>query len=371
MNNPWFFVENAHAIDSPALLVYPDRVAQNIQTALQLSGDAVRLRPHVKTHKIREVTELLLAAGIQQFKCATIAEAEMLALANAPDVLLAYPPVGPKAARFAALTQAFPNVKFSCLIDNFQAAQHLAQAFDGRAVDVYLDLNVGMNRTGVLPADALTLVAACQMLPNLNVVGLHAYDGHIHDTDLERRRQRADAAYTLAKTAQQVIQENFGKTLPLVIGGTPTFVIHARREYPEPASVQVSPGTFVFWDAGYAQTLPDLPFDWAAVLLTRVISILDEQTLCLDLGHKSVAAENPLPRVQFLNAPDAEQLRQSEEHLVVRVADTRQHQVGEVWYAVPMHVCPTVALYEAVFVVENGVFTKKWNVIARNRQLQF
>ena len=366
VNTDWFFVKNTDEIDSPALLIYPKRVEKNIQTALQLVGDAARLRPHVKTHKIREVAELLLAAGIRQFKCATIAEAEMLALVHAPDVLLAYPPVGPKAARLAALTQAFPETRFSCLIDAVETARHLNQTFAGQAIDVYIDLNVGMNRTGVQPANAGVLFEACQPFSNLNVAGLHAYDGHIHDTDLALRRQQADTVYAMAEIARQTIHEKFGRILPMVIGGTPTFVLHAKRN-----GVQVSPGTFVFWDAGYARLLPDLPFNCAAVLLTRVISIIDQQTLCLDLGHKSVAAENPLPRVQFLNVPDAEQLRQSEEHLVVRVADTRQHSVGEVWYAVPVHVCPTVALYEAVFVIEDGFFTKKWQVIARNRQIRF
>jgi D-serine deaminase-like pyridoxal phosphate-dependent protein len=112
--------------------------------------DVSRLRPHVKTHKSAEVTKILLKAGITQFKCATIAEAEMLGEAGAPDVLLSYQPVGPKANRFAELTKAFPGTKFSCLVDNEGVANHLNSTFKGfnHRLPVYLDLNIGMDRTG-------------------------------------------------------------------------------------------------------------------------------------------------------------------------------------------------------------------------------
>src|ERR1700754_572473 len=99
----WYRISNVDQLDTPALVVYPDRVKENIRTAVDMVGDPARLRPHVKTHKSPETTRLMLAGGIRSFKCATIAEAEMLALEGAEDVLLAYQPVGPKAARFIAL----------------------------------------------------------------------------------------------------------------------------------------------------------------------------------------------------------------------------------------------------------------------------
>jgi hypothetical protein len=97
-----------------------------------------------------------------------------------------------------------------------------------------------------------------------------------------------------------------------VVGGSPSFPTHTKRK-----NVQYSPGTFVFWDWGYKHLVPDEPFEYAALVITRIISIIDEKTICVDLGHKSVAAENPLPRVHFLNAPDATPISQSEEHLVM------------------------------------------------------
>src|SRR6185436_17580438 len=104
--------------------------------------------------------------------------------------------------------------------------------------------------------------------------------------------------------------------LQIAAGGSNTFPIYAKK-----AGVQSGPGTFVFWDHGYAKRFPDMPFEYAALLVIRVISKIDEHKICLDLGHKSVAAEMPLPRIYFFNEPDALQISQSEEHLVVEVKD--------------------------------------------------
>jgi D-serine deaminase-like pyridoxal phosphate-dependent protein len=114
--------------------------------------------------------------------------------------------------------------------------------------------------------------------------------------------------------------------------------------------------------------LPDLDFEYAALLITRVVSVIDERHLCLDLGHKAVASENPLPqRIHFLNAPDFVPIQHSEEHLVVETSDSSRYQVGSLLYAVPEHICPTVALYDRAYVVRNKRIYTYWEVTARNR----
>src|SRR5262249_50702040 len=154
--------------------------------------DTGRLRPHVKTNKMAEVCHMLLDAGITRFKCATIAEAEMLAGIGAPDVLLAYQPVGPKINRFIQLINAYPLGHFSWLTDNTSAATAIADAARASqlSIDVYIDLNVGMNRTGILPQHAMPLVAELFSMHGIRLIGLHAYDGHIRATDLSARRQQ-------------------------------------------------------------------------------------------------------------------------------------------------------------------------------------
>ncbi len=364
----WYTLEDTDQIDSPALIIYRDRVMANIRCLLDGIDDPLRLRPHVKTHKTREVTALLLEAGIRKFKCATIAEAEMLAQCRADDVLLAYQPVGPKLSRFIELIQRYPSTTFACLTDHIFTARAMSKAAVAAGVTllVYVDLNVGMNRTGITPgAAAMALYQAGTRLPGLRVMGLHAYDGHLRDPDLAVRTQQCDAAFAPVEAMiEELIQAGYAKPI-VVAGGSPTFPIHAQR-----SEVECSPGTFVYWDKGYGDTLTEQPFEPAALLLCRIVSLPTETKLCIDLGHKSVAAEHALTdRVVFLNAPALRAVSQSEEHLVVEAPTGHAHQIGDVLYGLPIHICPTCALYEKAHIIENGTVTGQWRMIARDREL--
>lgn len=363
----WFQIKNIDTIDSPALVIYKERVTENIRLLKDMvNNEVARLRPHVKTNKISEVCKMMLDSGITKFKCATIAEAEMLAMVNATDVLLSYQPVGPKAERLAALAEKYPLTHFSCLIDNSDAAENLSNVFEEKnlLLDVYIDINNGMNRTGIETLDAIVLFEFVNKLPALKVIGLHAYDGHIRDTDFTLRKEHADEAFNKITELAETIESLSNKQMKIVAGGSPTFPVHAQRK-----NVECSPGTFVFWDWGYKHTMPDEPFEYAALVVSRIISIVDEQTITTDLGHKSVAAENPFPRVHFLNAPEVVPVSQSEEHLVAKVPDASVYKVGDVLYGVPVHICPTVALYERAIVIENNIAVGEWKVIARDRKI--
>ncbi len=362
----WYHVRNIEAIDSPALIVYKERVLQNINSILTMK-DAAQLRPHVKTNKIAEVCVMMLAKGITKFKCATIAEAEMLGMIKAPDVLLAYQPTPTKAKRLVQLVQQYPATHFSCLIDDTVNAYNISTVFSENelCIDVYIDLNDGMNRTGIQPINAFDLFDECESFKGINIIGLHVYDGHIRDTDVDERKLKTDKAFEEVINLAEKIESSTGKKLKIIAGGSPTFPIHAQRN-----NVECSPGTFVFWDHGYKTQLPDEPFEYAALVITRVISIIDEHTLCVDLGHKSVAAENVIERrVHFLNAENVQPVTQSEEHLVLKVDDASVYKIGDVFYGVPYHICPTVALYERAIVVEKNEAVAEWKVIARERKI--
>lgn len=361
----WYTIHNIDAIDSPALVVYKKRIEQNILWAVNSAGDVNLLRPHVKTSKIAEVCSMMLEAGITKFKCATIAEAQMLAAIAAPDVLLAYQPVGPKTKRLLHLVKQYPQTVFSCLVDDDEAAAFLSKIFEEQelSIDVFIDLNTGMNRSGMQPADAPSFFKQLKKLPAIRVAGLHAYDGHIHDADAGVRMQRTEAAFAQVTAAAAQIERYEKEKIKVVAGGSVTFPFHRQRQ------VECSPGTFVFWDWGYKQLLPEEPFRYAALVVTRVVSIVDRSTITIDLGHKSVAAENPFPRVYFLNAPDAKPVAQSEEHLVLKVPDSTRFRTGDLLYGVPVHICPTVALYEKAVVIENHQAITDWKVVARDRSI--
>src|SRR5580658_7961756 len=159
----WMRIANEDEVPSPALLIHPDRVAENLRRMAARAGGAGRLRPHVKTHKLPQIVALELSVGIVKFKASTIAEAEMCATAGAADVLLAYQPVGPNARRLVELARKFPKVRFSTLVDNAATLSALSSAATagGVVLDVFVDLNVGMNRTGIAPGpDAAALYRA-------------------------------------------------------------------------------------------------------------------------------------------------------------------------------------------------------------------
>jgi D-threonine aldolase len=363
----WYSIDNVQTVDSPALVVYPDRVKENIRIMKSYVQDTARLRPHVKTSKSPDVCRLLMEAGINKFKSATIAESEMLAMVGAKDVLLAYQPVGPKIHRFLELANHYPSTAFSCLIDNFSIAGQLNDSFQSarKKINVYIDLNVGMNRTGISCDHAFGLFKECQSLSNLNIVGLHAYDGHIRDADLDIRTRNCNQSFIPVLALRQQIEKEFFRSLAIVAGGTPTFPIHAKRQ-----GVECSPGTFVYWDIGYSQGLPDQPFLFAAVVITRVISKPTPETVCVDLGHKAIASENALDkRVRFLNAPDGIPIGHSEEHLILQFPSASSLAVGDVLYGIPYHVCPTCALYDNACTTEKGNITGTWKIQARSRKL--
>lgn len=365
----WYDISDIEQIDSPELIIYPERVKKNILTLKTLIPDISSIRPHVKTHKIKEVSVMMLEAGINKFKCATISEAEMLAMSGAPDILFAYQPTLPKLLRLVDLIKMYPASRFSCLIDNQASADMISSTAVNKGVlcNLYIDLNTGMNRTGIQPGDqAINLYEHCIKLPSIKIKGLHAYDGHIHEKDPGKRKLICDELFSPVESMRSALVQK-GYPFPVVVaGGSPTWQIHANRK-----STEVSPGTFVFWDKGYQESIPEQNFIPAALILTRVISLPTEDKICLDLGHKSIASENDLQhRVVFLNAPELKPSSHSEEHMVLEAGRSHKFKVGDVLYALPWHVCPTIALYHKATCIKEGKISDEWQIIARNRSLR-
>ena len=368
MNKDWYVIDNQEEIESPALLVFPNIIERNIQTCIDIAGKTERLRPHVKTHKLPQVIQMHLQKGIAKFKCATIVEAQMLAENGVKDILMAYPLYGPSMKKYLRLKENFSDCKFSVLIDqlgNLKDWEALLEEKQHR-LSFFLDINNGMNRTGVAPGqEAFGLYKAMVDSPYFEVEGLHIYDGHIRESDFAKRKQICDEAFDLVKPLIHKIQEASLPLPALVCGGSPSFPVHA--QYPER---NLSPGTYVFWDKGYTSLFPDMGFKPAAVLMCRVISRPSESTLCLDLGHKALASEMPHPRIHFFEIPDYELVIHSEEHLVIACAHAAEFAPGDCIYGVPAHICPTTALHEKVWVVEEGQAKYTWAVTARKRFIE-
>lgn len=367
MPEQWFQVVDLDKIPSPALLVYPARVDENIRRVVDMVGDPARLRPHVKTHKMPELIRRQLAVGITKFKVATIAEAEMVAQTGGKDILLAYQPIGPNIDRLKRLIAKFPDVRFASVVDSLEVVKTLNTAFEDEAkpLDVYLDLDCGMHRTGIEPGRrALDLYRQIHESKGLNASGLHAYDGHNHIEDIDKRTEQCEVEFQVVRALAEELSSEGLPVAELVASGSPTFPIHAQH-----ADVTCSPGTVFFWDYGYGTHFPDMNFLLAAIVITRVISKPGPNRVCVDLGHKAIAAENPHPRVRFLNLMDAEAAMQSEEHLVLESVNADELEIGDVLYGVPRHICPTVALYSHAYTIQEGHLTGEWEITARERRI--
>lgn len=369
--NPAYQLNNPDVVYSPGLLFYKDLIAQNIQAMLRRVGKPENLRPHVKTHKCPNVIQMQMQAGITKFKCATIAEAEMLGRCNAKEVLLAYPIVGPNCERVLAFIQKFPATRLAVLADHIAPAERLSSLLSraGVSVGVYLDLDVGQHRTGV-PAgpDAARLYQQLARLPGLCPEGLHVYDGHNHQ---EAAQDRENAVRTLLEPVlpMRAQLEKQGIPVPhLIVGGTPTFPVFARLDI---NGLECSPGTCVLHDYGYGSRFTDMAeFVPAALVLTRVISKPGPNRLTLDLGTKSIATDPPAgKRCVLLNIPRYEPTVHNEEHFVLDTPDADQWQPGDAVYALPTHICPTVNLHQEAYVVENNKVTDRWPILARDRKL--
>jgi D-threonine aldolase len=369
--NARYAIADTSGIVSPALVFYKDLIRHNIAELLRIAGSAERVRPHVKTHKTREIVRLQLEAGIKKHKCATLAEAEMLAECGAPDVFLAYNMVGPNCVRLARLIKAYPNARFSVTADHPLAIEALSAAMRnaGVEVDVLIDIDVGQHRTGVPAGDeALDLYDVIAKTPGLRPGGMHVYDGHNHQDSLaEREAAVAQLLAPVLKLRDAILK----KGLPMkriIMGGTPTFPVYARLDF---AGLECSPGTCVLHDHGYGSKFADLSgFIPAALMLTRVVSRPAPTRITMDLGTKALASDPPAgKRCLLLNVPEVTPILQNEEHFVVETPAAERFQPGDEIYALPTHICPTCALHRRAYVVENGSLTEMWDIAARDRVL--
>jgi D-serine deaminase-like pyridoxal phosphate-dependent protein len=362
-----YYIADTSQIISPALVLYKELIAANLRRMLDIAGDAGRLRPHVKTHKMPHIVRMKMDAGITKFKCATIAEAEMVALCGARDVLIAYQLVGPNQVRLVRLKQKFPDCSFSVLVDHPKALQSLSEVVAAAKINVpvWVDIDVGQHRTGIPVGDeALALYKSVAELPGLSVAGLHVYDGHNHQENPADREAAVQSQFAQVQEFRNELNRR-GLAVPhIACGGTPTFPIYAKIP-----GVELSPGTCVLHDNGYGSRFPEMGFERAALLLTRVISRTAPDRMCLDLGYKAVASDPKGDRLVLQDLLGARLLLQNEEHLLVETPDAVRFQPGDEFLACPTHICPTCALHREAYVIERGKLVDRWPVVARDRWL--
>ena len=370
-------IQDVDKIASPGIVVFRELLEHNLKEMVRIAGGSHRLRPHCKTHKTREIIQMEIELGITRHKCATIAEAEMLAAVGVEDVLLAYQMVGPNLERLVKLIDKYPGTKFACLVDCPTAVDELSKAVvagnPDRTVEVLLDLNPGMNRTGIsIGQDAIELYEMILSAEGLELGGLHWYDGHHRQPDLDERTGMVMSGWSrLIRFRDQLLLN--GLAVPrIVTAGTGSFPILAETGEP---NLELSPGTTVFHDDDMLTRFPEMSFIPALGILTRVVSCNRKNHLTLDVGHKSCAADQPFgrrlafPELGTFEHGDFEEVMHSEEHLVIATPHAQRYKLGDTLVAIPRHACPVSAVHQFASVISGGRLIGQWQIVARDRMI--
>jgi len=357
---------------SPSLVVFLEQVRANIRRVIECAGgDPDRWRVHLKTTKIPAIWDELLSAGVRHFKCATVREAaELLTLLDEReihgDLLLAYPLVGPALDYLGRLASTHGSQRVSVLCEDEGRIQSIPEG-----LGIFIDLNSGMDRTGISVGDR-DVILACARAAQGRLAGLHHYDGHLHDADLEQRKREIFEGYDRLVELVRDLREQGIEVGEVITAGTPAFL--SALEYAplrdlEGARHRVSPGTVVFHDARSQVENPGLGLAPAALVFSRVISQPCAGQITLDAGSKALAAEAGDPIAHVLGHPQWTALSPSEEHLPVDLGNEPAPERGSTCLLIPLHVCPTVNLAEEALLVESDGSHSVVQVSARAHDL--
>ena len=356
---------------TPALLLYPEIVASNVERTLELlDGDANRWRVHIKTAKLGYTLRMLVERGIRHFKCATTLELLVACRSGAGDVLFAYPAVGANARRVREIADQFPQLRISVLAEN---EQQVGQ-WRGSRVGVFLDVNPGMDRTGIEQSNIDKVVELCRAIGNLGMEfrGLHYYDGHYGGLEPRERTVMAHAGYERFLNVVRELERSGMHVPEVVTAGTPTFPCALSYEGFRRGGFihRISPGTVVYCDATSLAQLPsDYGYRPAVLVLTRVVSQPRAGIVTCDAGHKAVSADAGVPTCVVVGHSELTPLSPSEEHLPMALREEATGpQVGEALHLLPRHVCPTVNNFDCALLVRDGEVKSVERVSARGRE---
>lgn len=352
-------IDNLDNVLTPALVIYPALVDNNIRVTIDLlGGDPSRWRPHVKTVKLGWAMRRLVAHGVKQCKCSTTLELTTALDAGMEDALLAYPLVGANARRLREIAAARPASRISVLVENADQAA----SWHGTGVGVFIDVNPGMNRTGLEQNRVEAVVALAKALENF--CGLHYYDGHMHVADFAARERAAHAGYDQLMRLVAAV----GTVPEVITSGTPAMACGASYAPFRTAAFKhrVSPGTVSFCDTTSVQELP-AGYKPAALVVASVVSHPMPGRFTCDAGHKSVSADAGIPTCAIAGHADLTPLKPSEEHLPVDCAG-EVPAIGSHVYLIPRHVCPTVNNFDYALLVEDHRVVSVERVSARGRE---
>jgi D-serine deaminase-like pyridoxal phosphate-dependent protein len=336
-------------VDTPALVVDLDALERNLdRMAAFAKRTGKQLRPHAKTHKSPIIGRMQLDRGAIGLCCAKLGEAEVMADAGLGPLHITTEIAGePKVSRLVALRRR---------ADVLAAVDEMAAA--GLVLDVLVDVNVGQERTGVLPDAAGELAACIASLPGLRLRGVQAYEGHLQHVyaEAERRAKWRHCADRMLEAVDQVKRRGLSVEIVSTAGtGTCAFA----AELPEVTEVQA--GSYPFMDCDYAN-VEGLGYETSLSVLSSVVSRQRGDTAVIDAGWKALSTDGGMPAVK--GRPELEYAPKGDEHGGVKGA---RLVPGERIELVPSHCDTTVNLHDRYVCVRKGVVEAVWPIAARGR----
>lgn len=356
-------------VETPAVVVDLDVMERNLEWYAGFADDHdVSLRSHTKTHKIPDLAHRQQDRSGGGIVCQTLGEVEVMAQAGLDDIYLSYMVVGDaKLDRLVSVSEKLDS--FATTVDgpgNIDPLQSAAARHDA-TVDVVLEIDIGLERVGVAPGDAPEMAEYLAAQPNLNLVGVMAYEGHIgygDKTEADYERECTAAMDEIEATVDRI--EDAGVDIAEVkVGSTPTSLYSGKH----PIVTEINPGMYPFMDAHLLEVPHIEKDDCALSVLTTVISAPTDDRVVVDAGSKSISLETDYdPLVKSDAHEGARYYNASEEHGWVDVADAdATFAVGDRMAFLPPHVCPTINLHDTLVGVRDGVVEEVWSVQGRGK----
>ena len=325
-------------LQTPALLVERSVLQANLDTMTQALPGA-RLRPHIKAHKTTALARAQAANGHRNFTCATVREMEGMARTGlGADLLLANEVLDTR--RLGVLVEE--GARVTVAVDS---AETVVAAAEGGVKEIVVDVNIGLPRCGCPPSEA-GRIADLARSRGLTVRGVMGYEGHLMmvtpESDKARMTEEAMALLHAAST-------DVGGDL-ISAGGTGTYAINTW-------ATELQAGSYALMDTAYAAL--GFPFQHALSVLATVVSVSAGWAVA-DVGLKSLGMDHGNPTI-----PDAAVWFCSDEHTTFAPADGHAVRVGDRVRVLPAHIDPTVALHEAMYLVDSDELLDRWAVDLR------
>ena len=359
-------------VETPHLSIDGAKMKKNIEKMAAIAErNGVALRPHVKTHKIPAIAQAQVEAGAAGIMVVKVSEAEVMADARLEDVFIAYLLVtDSKIRRAVELAQKLKKIIVG--VDSLEGARRLSTAAGDQVMEVRLEVDTGLRRTGVAYDEAVELAGEIDAFDNLDLSGIYTYRGAVlgGSPTLDRKNARLEEGDLMVSLADRMREREID-IRDVSLGSTPTAKYAAEVE----GVTEIRPGTYVFYDRMQARLGACSLEECAATVVCTVVSRPHEDLAVIDGGSKTFATDVQ-PGIEPLNLegfghvvghPGTTLERLTEEHGMLTVAGEHALKVGDTLRIIPNHVCSTVNLHDEVYLVGESGAVEEVRMAARGK----